>query len=129
VILTINSNDFPKQKAGLCEGDAVFSVSYNLFLMHIKEVNFKLQSVKTVKYYLVFIVTVHIIPFFCASSLERGVSSADRILLGAVTKNSSACFFKAFLSAPSFCLKTSPLWRYPWRHKICQKKNPQLHSH
>jgi hypothetical protein len=125
MILTINN----KEKVSLCEGGAVFSVSYNLFLMHINEVNFKLQSVHTVKHYLVFIVNVHIVPFFCASSLEIGVSSADGILLGAVTKNSSACCFKAFLRAPSFCLKTSPLWRYPWRHKICKKKNPQLHSH
>jgi hypothetical protein len=32
VILTVNVDDFPKEKAGLCEGDAMLSVSYNLFL-------------------------------------------------------------------------------------------------
>jgi len=32
VFLTVNGDDFPKEKAGLCEEDAVLSVSYNLFL-------------------------------------------------------------------------------------------------
>jgi hypothetical protein len=26
-------------------------------------------------------------------------------------------------------LKTSPLWRYPWRHKICRKIQNCIHIH
>jgi hypothetical protein len=95
--------------------------------MHISEFNFKHQSVKTFKHPSVFTVTLQIIPSFCASSLERRVSSTHGILLGAVTKTSSACFFKAFRNAPSFCLKTSPLWRCSWRHKICKKIQNFIH--